>query len=791
MVHVFENLKFVILKNHDDSTEEKISSLLKSNGCSNLQLTNPNTFKLQLYSTSKRPTVHFVVTNSIPSNDIALSCFKLSIPVVNIDWVLECIKREKIVPVEPFQYFSNTLKNHRFYISRYSFNEQEYKFLRNLILLLGGDVTRILSKQTVTHLVLKNNNIMENDPLKQLLPILDRHPYNEIEKEIHIVDEIWLFDKYFNSEYSNTIIKNVNSNEESKDYNPIFHKSMFDGYEFLIDLQMEMPLINHLSTMIKSFGGAILLYENTETEKIPIANRSKKKLIYLGEFYGNPLFNSIHAHYDILKVNLNWIFQCILQQEIDIFIDKDGQGKMIYRIPNGTQKNLCSGMKISYTQFFGLQRFEIIDKIEMLGGVVTPNLDLTTDLLIVGISRGPKYRFGIKNNIHMVTPSWLDETFESCSRQPFDQYIPSCEDDENLSLDVNENVNDDVVITSSPSTIIEEPEMKGDATTARIQDQEERTTFDTTKFNTESTKIHDSKSSNRLAKKEDEEGEEEATRKYMVKRTNKRQKLEDKARDTLFKDGMKEIGRLYNIHCVTTQCLDGLTSLDKEILKLIGIEIFDKIDDSNIKLLNGVIAPRRLRTFKFLLSLSFEPLKYALIPEFITDILAIVKNGQDLSEKSLRLDLKRYCIPEMDTDILQQRTKLPDKVFSRGNIINVNISSNMQGGTETLMTILKSHGIKNINVLKKKFSISDIIKNENHLADNKTDEGNNGTTNEIPQYILITDQQSQVKQFKKILLKNDKDTKGIFIVEWNWCVQCIFGLDVSYSKYKSTILYNE
>ncbi|KAK5774226.1 hypothetical protein RI543_004515 [Arxiozyma heterogenica] len=781
MVHVFENLKFVILKNHDDSTEEKISSLLKSNGCSNLQLTYPDTFKLQLYSTSKRPTVHFVVTNSIPSNDIALSCFKLSIPVVNIDWVLECIKREKIVPIEPFQYFSNILKNHRFYISRYSFNEQEYKFLRNLILLLGGDVTRILSKQTVTHLVLKNNNTMENDPLKQLLPILNRHPYNEIEEEIHIVDEVWLFDKYFNSEYGNTIIKSVNSNEESKDYNPIFHKSMFDGYEFLMDLQMEMPLINHLSTMIKSFGGAILLYEDTEAEKIPMANRSKKKLIYLGEFYGNPLFNSIHTHHDILKVNLNWIFQCILQQGMDIFIDKDGHSKMIYRIPNQTQKKLCSGMRISYTQFFGLQRFEIIDKIEMLGGVVMPNLDLTTDLLIVGISRGPKYRFGIKNNIHMVTPSWLDVTFESYSRQPFDQYIPSCEDDENLSLNVDENVNEDVVITSSPSMIIEEPEVKGHATTARIQDQEERATFDTTKFNTESAKIHDSKSSNRLARKEDEEEEEKAARKYIVKRTNKRQKIEDKARDTLFRDGMKEIGPLYNIHCVTTQCLDGLTNLDKEILKLIGIEIFDKIDDSNIKLLNGVIAPRRLRTFKFLLSLSFEPLEYALIPEFITDILAIVKNGQDLSEKSLRLDLKTYCIPEMDTDILQ-RTKLPNKVFSRGNIINVNMSSNMQGGTETLTTILKSHGIKNINVLKKKFSISDIVKNENHLADNKTDGGNNETTNEIPQYILITDQQSQVKQFKKILLKNDKDTKGIFIVEWNWCVQCIFGLDVSYSK---------
>ena len=792
MAQLFDNLNIEILKN-GDPIENKTSSLLKSNGCTNFQIIPPETLKFCLYNQSKRSSIHFVIVDSIPSDDILQLCFKFSVPIINAKWVSESVESRKLVPIEPFQYFSNVLKNCQVYISRYSFNEQEYKFLRNLVLLLGGHVTYILSKRSVTHVLLKGNDKLGNDPIKQLLPILHNG-----EDEIHIVDELWLFDKYFSSEFSNTIINSVNGGEGTNGHDSVFNKPIFDGYQFLIDLQMDILLIDHLSNMIKSYGGTVLSHRDS-IQTITDDN-SDKRLIYLGEFHGNPLFNSVRTNANILKINLNWIFQCILKQEVEIFTDHDDDdndlnNQMIYKIPTEKQKKLCSGMKICYTQFFGLQRFKIIDEIEMLGGIPTPNFNLDTDLLIVGVPRGLKYSFALKNDIPMVTPEWLDKTFESEIKQPFYQYIPR-KKNKDVPLSVEDNVDNDMIITSSPSLIIEEPESsKEPATTDNISSQESaQPDLDKPKFHQELTKPNMKEEPlNKRRNEEKEEGEEKydvsiTKIQHLPKRSNKRQKTEDKARKILLKNGLEKIEPLYNIRCVTTQCLDELTSLDKEILKLIGIEIFDEINESNIKILNGVIAPRRLRTLKFLLSLSFEPLEYALKPQFITDILDTIKKGQNLSNKLSSLDLKKYYIPEVDISILQ-KTKLMSKVFSRGNITNINISSNMQGGTKTLKTILESHGIKDVNVLKKKFSIDDIVRNGNYSIE--TVENSGRIRNRIPQYILITDQQSQMKQFKTTLLKHDKETKDILIVEWNWCVQCIFSLDVSYDKYKSTILYYE
>lgn len=163
----------------------------------------------------------------------------------------------------------------------------------------------------------------------------------------------------------------------------------------------------------------------------------------------------------------------------------------------------------------------------------------------------------------------------------------------------------------------------------------------------------------------------------------------------------------------------------------------------------------------------------------------------------LYLDIEEYRIPEMDPFILA-KTSLESKVFSRANITAVNIPSNIQGGTKTLKTILQRHGIETINVLKKKFTQEDVISNpgatqvERETGTTTESPTNESNEKDVPEYILITDQQSQMKQFKN-LFKSQGPLGGtkVLVVEWNWCVQCIFSLEVSYSNSNPAVLYYE
>lgn len=276
-----------------------------------------------------------------------------------------------------------------------------------------------------------------------------------------------------------------------------------------------------------------------------------------------------------------------------------------------------------------------------------------------------------------------------------------------------------------------------------------------------------------------------------IKRVAKRKRVDEPLKEQLPIDDTE---RIYDIHCVSTQCLDKLSAHDRELLKLVGIHVYDEINNENIGHLNTVIAPKRIRTLKFLISLSFEPLKYALLPKFIMTILKSIKNalkrGDGINDL-IRLDPLEYTIPGMDETILKKielshgNNNNNNKVFSRSKISSINLSANIQGGTNTLTSILQRHGIERVNVLNKKFSIEDIVSNDHSSFEN--DE-------EIPDYILITDQQSQMKQFKSVMQEQFKSAipkRRVLIVEWNWCVQCIFNLEVSYEKKNSAILYYE
>lgn len=221
------------------------------------------------------------------------------------------------------------------------------------------------------------------------------------------------------------------------------------------------------------------------------------------------------------------------------------------------------------------------------------------------------------------------------------------------------------------------------------------------------------------------------------------------------------------MHAVYTNCLDIVSKIDLKILELLGIKLYENITDSNKHELNTIFAPKRLRTVKFLLSLSFQPLEFCLTHYFVLDLLQIVHDNVEMTEKmSIKLQLAKYRIPEI-TDELLKFTRLPTKVFERHGIKNVNVIYDIPGGATTITKILQSHGIRKVKMLNRNFTESDIVSNES------------SDPSVVPEYIFVATRQTQVKKFTKLVNKSARKST-IFVVEWNWIVDSIFNLRLDF-----------
>lgn len=221
----------------------------------------------------------------------------------------------------------------------------------------------------------------------------------------------------------------------------------------------------------------------------------------------------------------------------------------------------------------------------------------------------------------------------------------------------------------------------------------------------------------------------------------------------------------YKIKAVLTNCHENLSNLDILILSKIGVIITPEIESFT----NTIIAPKKARTAKFLKSFSFKPLKYALTPMFITNILTNINK-----EKPVELEMSKYFIPDIDSKVLE-RTKLPTKVFARHGFTHVNISDDIPGGYKLISSILKCHGMEEVNAIGKKFQLEDLVENK--------------SKKKSPNYVLIASKASMAKKFNKCVKDADKNKK-VFVVEWNWCVKSIFDLDINLEDHEY-VIYNK
>lgn len=208
-------------------------------------------------------------------------------------------------------------------------------------------------------------------------------------------------------------------------------------------------------------------------------------------------------------------------------------------------------------------------------------------------------------------------------------------------------------------------------------------------------------------------------------------------------------------------------------MELFGIHITEEY----LPHLNCIIAPKTVRTVKFLNALSFHPLQYILLPDFITKVLESIHQGVHPVSRTNYDDFK---MKEVE-DLILEKTKLPTKLFQRAFISNINIASDIIGGVDTISSVLKNHGIQDIRKLGEEAFLPN-----NHP--HKKISLSNGKEIHPPKCIIISGPKSSPRKWKKQWGDmNAGNTDGLLIVNWNWCVDAIFQLDVDYNDKKNVV----
>lgn len=93
--------------------------------------------------------------------------------------------------------------------------------------------------------------------------------------------------------------------------------------------------------------------------------------------------------------------------------------------------------------------------------------------------------------------------------------------------------------------------------------------------------------------------------------------------------------------------------------------------------------------------------------------------------------------------------------------------------------ILKCHGVDSFTILKKQYVLTDIARNTRVSTDNTVD------------YILIASSKNQVTKFKKLIQQEtNSENVSVLVVNWDWCVDCIFNAEVNLED-KANIFFNK
>lgn len=275
---------------------------------------------------------------------------------------------------------------------------------------------------------------------------------------------------------------------------------------------------------------------------------------------------------------------------------------------------------------------------------------------------------------------------------------------------------------------------------------------------------------------------------------NEAKELLEKCNYYIEENGKTLRRHIFNMYCIATGCdFDQISGLDKAILDIMGITLLPDDSSGQEDIINCLIAPKKLRTSKFLKGLAFPNLKYAVKPNFIIDLLKNI-NAREPFDWNEFIQTDNFIIPDVSRELLNRAHK-NKKMFERARIYNVNLVRDIKGGPVLISSILKEHGIRNVNILDnnsisqfEKFQVNQDDESNNHnLRKVKLENGNHAKP---PKYVLIVSKPAQMRKFRDTVIKHDSayEEAGMWVVNWEWCVNSIFKLDIDYRKDKNVLL---
>lgn len=244
-----------------------------------------------------------------------------------------------------------------------------------------------------------------------------------------------------------------------------------------------------------------------------------------------------------------------------------------------------------------------------------------------------------------------------------------------------------------------------------------------------------------------------------------------KAKTESPKPAKKKSEKAVHMVAIMTGCEQELALNRSEIVKLskVGIQIVN--DVNNKKAIDTVIAPRVLRTEKFLISISKA--SQILHPSYLVDILNRITHSEvTWPELNKEFNVENYYLDRV-VPVKQINQDLGVKGSQSGlqnllrrehglvfNNLKLNLSTNLNGGAALIAGILEAHGLQDSKQIKLSAS----------------------TTKSS---LLVNDDEKRILIAHKVRDKKlVSGLKDVISVEWDWCVKSIFqGKLEDYSKY--------
>ncbi|KAL6452520.1 LOW QUALITY PROTEIN: brc1 BRCT-containing protein 1 [Candida maltosa Xu316] len=217
----------------------------------------------------------------------------------------------------------------------------------------------------------------------------------------------------------------------------------------------------------------------------------------------------------------------------------------------------------------------------------------------------------------------------------------------------------------------------------------------------------------------------------------------------------------YKTIAMMTGCESEISLEDPDISKLQTLGVLILSEFTNNQTVNTLIAPKILRTAKFLRCLS--TVDNIIHPQYLVDILKAEKvedikiedYSLDKFHKNTNVELG-YSKKDSENGLLKLLSSSNKGKLFTG--LSLNLSTNLNGGVPVISQILKDHGMSNYKEIKNATNVSkNVIKN----GEEKT--------------ILIANKTKDAKLiagFKKAIKEN-----GV-VLEWDWCVKSIFKMEL-------------